>query len=106
MDVSGAWMKTSIQKCMGKLKDDFDDIDSISILNASGAAKSLNGPWNLESWTNRSFLFCAFRGRFELFRTACAPLKIDKNFKINHPIQYLAKPVKNLYCGKALSALS
>jgi hypothetical protein len=32
-----------------------------------------------------TILFGAFRGRFELFRTACAPLKIDKNFKINHP---------------------
>jgi hypothetical protein len=31
-------MKTSIQKCMGKHKDDFGDNDSISILNASGAA--------------------------------------------------------------------
>jgi hypothetical protein len=30
-------------------------------------------------------LFGAFRGRFELYITACAPLKIDKNFKINHP---------------------
>jgi hypothetical protein len=51
-------MQTSIQKCMGKLKDDFGDIASISILNASdGAAKSLNGPWNLENWTNRSNSF-------------------------------------------------
>jgi hypothetical protein len=33
-------------------------------------------------------LFGAFRGRFKLFRTACAPLKIDKNFKINHPSGY------------------
>jgi hypothetical protein len=30
-------------------------------------------------------LFGAFKGRFGLFRTACTLLKIDKNFKINHP---------------------
>jgi hypothetical protein len=54
-------MKKSIQKCIGKLKDDFGDIASISILNASGAAKSLNGPWNLESWTNRSNSFWSFQ---------------------------------------------
>jgi hypothetical protein len=39
-------MKTSIQKCMGKLKDDFGETVSISILNASGTAKSLNGNEN------------------------------------------------------------
>jgi hypothetical protein len=38
-------------------------------------------------------LFGAFRGRFELFRTAGAPLKIDKNFKINHPT---AQPLPEL----------
>jgi hypothetical protein len=54
-------MKTLIQKCMGKLKDSFGDIASIFILNASGAAKSLNGPWNLESWMNRSNSFWCFK---------------------------------------------
>jgi hypothetical protein len=34
---------------MEKIKGDFGDIASISKLNASGAAKSLNGSWNLES---------------------------------------------------------
>jgi hypothetical protein len=53
-------MKTSIQKCMGKLKDDFGEKVSISILSASGAAKSLIGPWNLESWMNRSNSFWSF----------------------------------------------
>jgi hypothetical protein len=46
---------------MEKIKADFDDIASISILNASGAAKSINGPWNLESWTNRSNSFWSFK---------------------------------------------
>jgi hypothetical protein len=45
---------------MEKIKGDFGDIASISILNTSGAAKSLNGPWNLESWTNRSNSFWSF----------------------------------------------
>jgi hypothetical protein len=45
---------------MEKIKGEFGDIASISILNASGAAKSLNGPWNLESWTNRSNSFWSF----------------------------------------------
>jgi hypothetical protein len=39
---------------MEKIKGDFGETVSISILNASGAAKSLNDLWNLESWTNRS----------------------------------------------------
>jgi hypothetical protein len=33
---------------MEKIKDDFGVTVSVSILNASGPAKSLNGPWNLE----------------------------------------------------------
>jgi hypothetical protein len=45
---------------MEKIKDDFGDTVLISILNASGAAKSLNGPWKLESWTNRSNSFWRF----------------------------------------------
>jgi hypothetical protein len=28
---------------------------------------------------------CKWRARFELYRSACAPWKIDKKFKINHP---------------------
>jgi hypothetical protein len=46
---------------MEEINGDFGDIASISILNASEAAKSLNGPWNLESWTNRSNAFWIFK---------------------------------------------
>jgi hypothetical protein len=39
-------------------------------------------------------LFGVFRERFGLLRTACAPMKIDKNFKINHPsAQVIVLPV-------------
>jgi hypothetical protein len=36
-------------------------------------------------------LFEAFGGRFELYRTAGAPWKNDKMFKINHPNVLLNK---------------
>jgi hypothetical protein len=45
---------------MEKIQGDFGDTVSIFILNVNGAAKSLNGPWNLESWTNRSNSFWSF----------------------------------------------
>jgi maltose-binding protein MalE len=45
---------------MEKIKDNFGETVSISILNASEAAKFLNGPWNLENFTNRSNSFGGF----------------------------------------------